>query len=154
MELFLYEMIKVYQADLGHLPELAVLFDKYRVFYQQDSDITAAEHFLRQRLEKNESIVFKAEIDGASVGFTQLYTSFSSVSMLPVYILNDLYVDGAHRKKGVGEALLNKAKEFCKENGFKGLALETAVDNPAQKLYEKLGWKKDSDCFHYFWSAQ
>ena len=147
-------MIRVYQAGLENLPELAVLFDKYRVFYQQNSDITAAEHFLHQRFEKNESIVFMAEIDGTAVGFTQLYSSFSSVSMLPVFILNDLYVEGAHRKKGVGEALLNKAKEFCKENDFKGLALETAVDNPAQKLYERLGWERDSGYFHYFWSTQ
>lgn len=146
-------MIKVYQADLEHLPEIAVLFDKYRVFYQQDSDTAAAERFLRQRFEKNESIVFIAEIDGKCVGFTQLYSSFSSVSMLPFYILNDLYVDDSYRKKGVGEALLNKAKVLCKENDFKGLALETAIDNPAQKLYEKLGWEKDSACFHYFWSA-
>lgn len=147
-------MVKVYKADLENLPELAVLFDKYRVFYQQDSDITAAESFLRRRFEKNESIVFMAYIDGQAVGFTQLYTSFSSVSMLPVYILNDLYVEGSYRKKGVGETLLNKAKELCQVNDFKGLALETAIDNPAQKLYEKLGWKKDSDCFHYFWSAK
>lgn len=147
-------MIKVYRADKENLSELAVLFDKYRVFYQQNSDIRAAEHFLHQRFEMNESIVFMAEVDGISVGFTQLYSSFSSVSMLPVYILNDLYVERAHRKKGVGEALLNKAKQFCRQNDFKGLALETAMNNPAQKLYEKLGWKKDSDCFHYFWSAK
>lgn len=147
-------MVTIYKADLEHLSELVVLFDKYRVFYQQDSDITAAENFLRKRFEKNESIIFMAEIDGKVVGFTQLYTSFSSVSMLPVYILNDLYVEDSYRKKGVGKALLNKAKELCKENDFKGLALETAINNPAQKLYERLGWKKDSDCFHYFWSAQ
>lgn len=147
-------MTTVYKAGLEHLPQLVALFDKYRIFYAQVSDIVAAENFLRERLANNEAIVFIAEIEGEAVGFTQLYTSFSSVSMLPIYILNDLYVEGAYRKKGVGEALLNRAKELCRENGFKGLALETAIDNPAQKLYERLGWEKDSACFHYFWSAQ
>lgn len=147
-------MVRVYEASLEQLPELALLFDKYRVFYEQNSNLKAAEKFLEERLINKEAIIFLAEINGEAVGFTQLYTSFSSVSMLPVYILNDLYVEGAYRKKGVGEALLNKAKERCKANNFKGLALETAVDNPAQKLYERLGWEKDSACFHYFWSAK
>ncbi|MEM7381595.1 MAG: GNAT family N-acetyltransferase, partial [Bacteroidota bacterium] len=88
-----------------------------------------------------------------AIGFTQLFTSFSSVSMQAVYILNDLFVDPEYRKQGVGELLLNRAKDHCIEYNYKGLALETAVDNPAQKLYERLGWVKDSHCFHYFWTA-
>lgn len=147
-------MDKIYRVGLEHLPVVTPLFDKYRIFYEQDSDLQAAENFLQERLTNNESIILVADIDGRAVGFTQLYTSFSSVSMLPIYILNDLYVEGEHRKKGIGEALLNHAKKLCRENGFKGLALETAMDNPAQKLYERLGWKKDSGYFHYFWSAQ
>jgi GNAT superfamily N-acetyltransferase len=147
-------MTTVYRAGLEHLPQLVTLFDKYRIFYGQDSDIIASENFLRERLANNEAIVFMAEIEGEAMGFTQLYTSFSSVSMQPIYILNDLYVEAAHRKKGIGEALLNRAKELCRESGFKGLALETEIDNPAQKLYERLGWEKDSACFHYFWSVQ
>ena len=71
--------------------------------------------------------------------------------MQPSFILNDLYVAPESRKKGTGEALLNHAKSYCRASGFKGLSLETAVDNPAQKLYEKLGWEKDEAYFHYFW---
>ena len=84
---------------------------------------------------------------------TELFT-FSSVSLQPSLILNDLFVRKEFRGKEVGQALLEKSKSFCREKGYKGLALETAVDNPAQKLYEKLDWKKDSHCFHYFWTAE
>ena len=147
-------MTTIFRAGLDHLEALAKLFDNYRVFYEQYSDIEAAADFLKERLSKNESIIFAAELNGELVGFTQLYTSYSSVSMLPIYILNDLYVAHEFRKRGIGEALLNKAKELCIANKFKGLALETAIDNPAQKLYEQLGWEKDSACFHYFWSAK
>ncbi|MCL5246156.1 hypothetical protein M4I21_10085 [Cellulophaga sp. 20_2_10] len=34
----------------------------------------------------------------------------------------------------MGAALLLQAKEFCKEKGYKVIALETAIDNPTQKL--------------------
>ncbi|WP_289062823.1 GNAT family N-acetyltransferase [uncultured Zobellia sp.] len=143
--------MKIIQANSSHIPLLAPLFDSYRVFYKQPSDINAATSFLKERFSQSESIVFMAFIDEEAVGFTQLYTTFSSVSMLPYYVLNDLYVDQTQRKKGIGSALLSTAQEFCSKKGFKGLALETATDNPAQKLYEKLGWKKDSHSFHYFW---
>lgn len=145
--------MKITQATLKDLARIAPLFNDYRVFYEQESDIKAATAFLKERLLKNESIIFYAEEDNMVLGFTQLYFSFSSVSLKPSLILNDLYVDSFYRGKGIGEALLNKAKEFCKADNYKGLALETATDNPAQQLYEKLDWKKDTQCFHYFWNA-
>jgi|TARA_R110002020_G_scaffold447851_1_gene660320 GNAT superfamily N-acetyltransferase len=83
--------------------------------------------------------------------FTQLYPSFSSVSTQRTYILNDLYVSEVHRNKGIGEALMERAKQFAISEGAKGITLETEVNNPAQHLYERLGWKKDDDKFHYTW---
>jgi len=73
--------------------------------------------------------------------------------MLSTYILNDLYVSSEARKKGVGEALMVKAKNFAISEGAKGLTLETAIDNPAQKLYSRLGFKKDTDVNHYTWKV-
>ena len=87
------------------------------------------------------------------MGFTQLYPSFSSVSLKATLILNDLYVHETNRNTGVAKTLLNTAKTYCNNNNFKGLALETATDNPAQYLYEKQGGKKDIHSFHYFWAA-
>ncbi|WP_036385459.1 GNAT family N-acetyltransferase [Muricauda sp. MAR_2010_75] len=139
------------KATVSDLELIVPLFDAYRVFYKQGSEPTAAREFLKERFLRNETVIFIALENEEPVGFTQLYTTFSSVSLQPSYILNDLYVSPNHRKKGVGEALLNQAKSHCQENGFKGLALETAIDNPAQKLYERLDWKNDTDYIHYFW---
>jgi hypothetical protein len=56
---------------------------------------------------------------------------------------------------GVGfrQCLLKTAQNLTKANNWKGLALETATDNPAQKLYERLGWKQSSDFYYYFWEC-
>ncbi len=147
-------MIEIIRATQEHIPTLIPLFDAYRVFYKQESDLDAAQQFLEERFRKKESIVFIAFLKEKAVGFTQLFITFSSVSLQPYYVVNDLYVDATHRQKGIGEALLNRAKEFCREKGYKGLSLETAIDNPAQKLYEKLDWKKNSNAFHYFWTTK
>ena len=73
--------------------------------------------------------------------------------MQRVFILNDLYVAQEARGKGIGEALLIKAQQFAINQEAKGLTLETATDNPAQKLYERLGWKKDKEILHYTWKT-
>lgn len=146
-------MIQIIQATLSNLTELAILFDTYRQFYEQESDLTLAKNFLRQRIENNESIIFMAYDDGKALGFTQLYPSFSSVSAQRLWILNDLFVIFESRGKGIGEALLLKAQSFVRKTNAKGLSLETHKINPAQKLYERLGWQNDQDYLHYFWRA-
>ena len=146
-------MITITEARLDHINDLVPLFDQYRVFYKQPSNEPAAAQFLKDRMQNKESVIFLAYSNTLAVGFVQLYISFSSVSLQPVFILNDLYVAEAQRGKKIGEALLNRAKALCKAKGYKGLALETGIENKAQQLYEKLGWQKDTACFHYFWTA-
>ncbi len=144
--------MNIRRADIHDLDALVPLFDGYRIFYKQESDPTAARAFLKQRMEQKQSTIFIAYADNQALGFTQLYPIFSSVSMQDVCILNDLFVDPAARGKGIGEALLETAKNFAKENNLKGLSLETDRDNPAQHLYERLGWKKDVDHLFYTWT--
>ncbi|MBT8179195.1 MAG: GNAT family N-acetyltransferase [Eudoraea sp.] len=145
--------MEIVRASAADIPFLAPLFDQYRVFYKQPSDLEAAAHFLSERFQRNESVVFLARKKDLTLGFTQLFPSFSSVSMKYIYILNDLYVAPEYRHQGVGKALLLRAQRYCQEKGFGGLALETAIDNPAQGLYARMGWVKDTHCFHYFWKA-
>jgi len=142
------EIIRASQEDVDLV---APLFDQYRVFYNERADAKSARCFLMERLAKNESVVFLA-IDSqlGAVGFIQLYPSFSSVSMQRLWILNDLFVLPASRKRGVGEALLQQAEEFARQTNAKGLELETWVNNlPAQRLYEKCGWKRNEEFYQY-----
>ena len=140
----------IIQAHIEHLEDIVPLFNSYRIFYKQDSDIISAKQFLKERILNNESIIYVAYLEKEAVGFTQLYPLFSSVSMKSMYLLNDLYVKSNYRGKGIGEALINKAKTLCVAQQNKGLALQTAADNPAQKLYERLGFIKDHDLYYYW----
>lgn len=144
--------MKVITASSDHLQELVPLFDGYRIFYRQDSNQEAAKIFLEERFQKKDSVIFIAlDDEGNGLGFTLLYPSFSSVFMQRVYILNDLFVSEKARGQGIGEALIEYAKQFAREMGSKWLTLETAIDNPAQNLYKRLGWVKDTEVNHYSW---
>ena len=131
--------------------ELVALFDEYRVFYDQESDKETAHAYLTQRLEEEESVIYMARENGVALGFTQLYPMFSSISMNSMWVLNDLFVAEEGRNAGTGTSLLVAAQHFCRRERAKGLALETGTTNPAQRLYERLGWKKDEAYLHYFW---
>lgn len=51
-----------------------------------------------------------------------------------------------HRRKGLGENLLNYAISLIKKKGFKKVCLEVDKDNyPALKLYNKLNFKIEEE---------
>lgn len=142
-------MITIRKAGKEDIEDLTVLFDLYRVWYHQPSDIAAARQFLLQRMEKQESVVLVAVQGDALVAFTQLYPIFSSVSLQRTWLLNDLYVHATVRKQGVAKQLLEAARRHGLETGAKWLLLQTGNDNfNAQSVYEKNGWKRVSDYFY------
>lgn len=120
------------------------LFNKYRIFYNQPSDIESAEKYIQARLDSNESVIFVALSDnGNPVGFTQLYPLYSSIRVVKNWLLNDLYVDKEYRKQGIGEKLIQTAMDFARQNNARLVELSTANDNyTAQSLYEKIGFEK------------
>ncbi|MCM3109580.1 GNAT family N-acetyltransferase [Lederbergia lenta] len=142
--------MEIYQASIEDLDGVSNLFNLYRMFYQQPSDLEGAKTYIKKRIESKESVIFVAVDNPKYVGFTQLYPTFSSISMKRAWILNDLYVDTQARKQGVGELLLQKAKDYATETGAKSISLSTALDNlSAQRLYEKNGFMKDIQFHHY-----
>lgn len=142
--------MRVRQATAADLPVLVPLFDSYRQFYGQPADAPRAYAFLAERFLRAESVVFLA-FDGAeAIGFVQLYPSFSSIRTAPLIILNDLYVDPAARRAGVGQALVEAATAHAREQDACGLVLSTATTNtPAQSLYERLGWVREMGFYEY-----
>lgn len=131
----------VRRASIDDLADIVPLFDAYRVFYGQSSDLERARLFLKTRLNNQESIIFIAYQDDRAVGFTQLYPTYSSVRTQKNWILNDLYVRSTERKTGIGEALINRAIAFAKADETDVIQLETHIDNSvAQGLYLKMGF--------------
>ena len=142
--------IQIRRADIHDLGLITPLFDLYRQFYEQASDLVSAKSFLQQRIRQNESVIFLA-FDGAdAVGFTQLYPGFSSVSMARTFLLNDLYVVSSHRRHGVGSLLLAAAVAHAKAEQAVRLSLTTnAANATAQSVYEAQGWARETAFLTY-----
>ncbi|KHL94910.1 hypothetical protein QW71_15380 [Paenibacillus sp. IHB B 3415] len=142
------------RAGLEDVEELAPLFDEYRSYYGQASDLEAAREFLKARLSNEESVIFIAAAgegaDKRTYGMAQLYPSFSSITVQPVWILNDLFVTAEQRGHGLGSLLLEGVRGFAQGTGAKGLTLSTMTHNTgAQRLYEAQGYIRDESFFTY-----
>jgi ribosomal protein S18 acetylase RimI-like enzyme len=139
-------------ALLSDVAELAVLFDAYRVFYGAEAAALKADAFIHGLITHRKTHFFLArEAEGLPLqGFVHLMPSISTVAMRPIWLLEDLYVVSAGRRKGVATALMTYAENFARETGAERLTLATAHDNRrAQSLYKRMGYLKEEH-FWYF----
>ncbi|MGO4531841.1 GNAT family N-acetyltransferase [Paenibacillus sp. 2TAF8] len=174
--------IRVRQAKPDDIAEVSRLFNEYRMFYGQDSDLERASSFIQERMSNQDSIVFIAEcnegreegsssdadidvntevaiqekhieesrVSDTAMGLIQIYPSYSSVSMGPIWILNDLYVDSKYRQKGIARKLMQAVMEQAKEQHILRISLSTAISNQqAQALYESEGYTQDQSFMYY-----
>jgi GNAT superfamily N-acetyltransferase len=143
------------KAKIDDLKQLSELFDKYRVFYEKDSNVNAAEIFLHERIHNNESEIFVDETDEKILtGFVQLYPIFSSTRMKKLWLLNDLFVLPEYRSKGISIQLIDKAKTLASDTNAVGVILETAKSNSiGNSLYLKTGFSIDDEHNYYSWDV-
>lgn len=146
-------MNNIQKATLEQLDELIELFDAYRMFYNQQSNKAEAGIFLRERITKQESVIFIAYSSShQSVGFVQLYPIFSSTRMKKLWLLNDLFVDPRYRGQGFSKQLIERSKQLCHETNACGLILETAKSNDiGNQLYPRAGFALDQEHNYYSW---
>lgn len=143
--------MEVIQATELHTNEVAVLFDAYRSYYDQDPDFKGALAFVTERITKKDSVIYVAMLKDEIIGFVQLYPIFTSIGMKKAWLLNDLYVLEEHRGIGAGKALLDAAYQLGKDTGAAWLMLQTYTSNKvAQSLYEKEGFVKDASSYYYY----
>ncbi|WP_316817532.1 GNAT family N-acetyltransferase [Pedobacter nyackensis] len=139
-------------ATLHHLDEFAELFDNYRVFYRQPSDIERGKAFLKDRITNNETVTFLIKEDGKFVGFAQLYPLFHYKALQRQWLLSDLFVNPDYRGRGLSIALIDRCKLYCDETAACGLLLETEKTNDiGNNLYPKCEFELDKDHNYYNW---
>jgi GNAT superfamily N-acetyltransferase len=147
-------MAAVRKATVSDLDSLAVLFDKYRIFYGKPTDIKGATAFLKERLENKDSEIFVSQDGDTLTGFVQLYPLFSSTRLKKLWLLNDLFVDQQCRGKGFSKALIDESKKLCRATNACALMLETAKTNViGNNLYPSTGFVLEDHSNFYEWAC-
>ena len=99
------------------LEPLSTLFDLYRQQLNQPQDYAACHAFLKHRLAENDTMIFVCIKDDNMVGFTQLYPSFSSLLLAPVWYLEDVFVLAKYQQQDVADKMHQKAELLAQSTG-------------------------------------
>lgn len=84
--------------------------------------------------------VVLAEVDGRTVGFALFLHDYSTFRTAPGIWLEDLFVEPAHRRHGIGTALLERVARIAVERGCARLEWTVLDWNaPAIAFYERQG---------------
>jgi len=148
--------MKIDQIGIFHLEAIVPVFDAYRVWYRQPTDVSGARSFLSDRIRNQESIIYGAfDSSDQIVGFTQLYPLFSSTRMGKLWLLNDLFVQPDCRGQGISLLLIDRAKALASETNAVGILLETETSNQiGNQLYPRAGFHMEDDTNYYFWKNE
>lgn len=96
-------------------------------------------------LARQDYAAWIAEIDGRPAGFIDLYVLPDLGHGRNIALINNLVVDEAFRRRGLGEALLNETVAHCRVHDVIELHLWTDFDNTrALALYERCGFVRRS----------
>ena len=108
-----------------------------------DSTIGALRHIHPpERFEKQKEYVHRLElkVDGKCVGYADLIYINKPV---PLYYLQELYIDLFKRGKGFGKHIFQSLNKFLDGKGKMGILLNCIDDaSPAREMYKNNGWIK------------
>jgi ribosomal protein S18 acetylase RimI-like enzyme len=92
---------------------------------------------------------FVAEEDGAVVGMATCSQRVITGWDGPVIFLQDLFVEPAHRRRGIARALTARVAAYARQLGSPIVELTVRSDNPAQSFYRENGFQLLPQCLTY-----
>lgn len=140
--------VTIRSGELGDVPLIAQLIRGLARYEKLEHEVTMTEEKLTHSLfgERRHAETLIAEVDGEPAGFALFFHNFSTFLAQPGIYLEDLFVEPAHRSKGIGRALLERLAQIAVERGCG--RLEWAVldwNEDAIAFYERVGARPNSD---------
>ncbi len=135
-------------AEPRDVPAIIGLIRELAVYERLEHMVHATAEKLHPHLfgERPVAEAVVAEIDGSVVGFALFFTNFSTFLAQPGLYLEDLYVQPAYRRTGLGQSLLKHLGALAVERGcgrFEWSVLDWNED--AIRFYERMGATVMSD---------
>jgi ribosomal protein S18 acetylase RimI-like enzyme len=85
-------------------------------------------------------LAYEADYTDTPVGLINCFPGYSSFRAKPLLNIHDVVVHPEHRGKSIGTALIEAVEKFAREQGHCKISLEVRTDNPAERLYRRLGF--------------
>jgi GNAT superfamily N-acetyltransferase len=142
MATLLPQDLRICSGTEADLPLILSFIRKLADYEKLTHEVVVDEQTLRESLFGHSAAaeVVLAYLDREPVGFAVYFRNFSTFSGRPGIYLEDLFVEPAHRSKGIGTALLIYLAKIAVERGY--ARVNWAVldwNQPAIDFYKKLG---------------
>ena len=134
--------LRVRTATPADVDDIFRLIGALASYEHLSADVTGTPERLREHLFGLRPYVeaLVAELDARTIGFALFFHAYSTFRTAPVLYLEDLFVEPAHRRRGVGTALLARVAGLAVERGCARLEWEVLEWNaPAIAFYERQG---------------
>lgn len=129
-------------------PEDAAELARLNAAFNGEEGALAADVVRRALLEGSE-IVIVAQEEGEIAGFACGQVCASFCYPRPFGELTELYVDPAHRRKGIATELVGAAEEEMRKRGADCVRLLTGSGNRAARaLYERCGYAPEDEALY------
>lgn len=119
-------------------------FDAARFIADTHDSAEGYAWFLGTQLQRKDAAVLVAEDGGRVMGYTYVTVEDEDWMSLrgPAGVLHDVVVEPEHRRRGIGQLLLDAALDFVASRGAPQAVLYTAVANKsAQRMFERAGFR-------------
>lgn len=130
---------KVRRIQFAEIQELAETIPEI-------TDAQLTNRWREQSLGYREFMV--AERDGELVGTVSISESYRPPESLHLFALE---VSAARRNQGIGADIVNWVVEEARRRGLHRVYLEVRTDNPARRLYHRLGFRRVGPAFTNAW---
>ena len=130
------------KADVRGVIDLVVGLAEFERLKPPDKSAKA--RLVRDIFDKKLVSVFVARVGKRLAGYALYFYTYSSFIARPALFLEDIFVRGEYRGKGVGEALFVKCAAEAYRHGCGRMKWEVLTWNrKAMRFYEKLGAEMD-----------
>jgi GNAT superfamily N-acetyltransferase len=130
------------KAALEDVPRLVALMEEFyaEAAYPLNRQ-RAAEAFAAFLADERLGHVWFIQSESRDVGHVVITFCFSMEYGGLIAFVDDLFVQRAFRRAGLGSAALMEVRDFCAKRGIRALFVETGKDNvAAQGLYRHVGF--------------
>lgn len=135
--------MKIRKLEKNDMKRLSSLYEQ---FWHETSDVSKMEAQFDVLERENSHIILGAEEEGVLIGSVmgvickELYGDCR-----PFLVIENMIVDGAGRRKGVGSALLSEMEKQAKERHCTQMILVTEIERgDACGFYEAFGFQKNN----------
>lgn len=124
-----------FNADFGRTDFINFLYDHLERFGDAKDAISKSIDYAFSDAEGKGGFLVIARYEGKVVG-TLVMNNTGMQGYIPDYILVYVAVDSTYRGKGFGRVIVEKSIAHCDGD----VALHVEYDNPAKRLYERIGF--------------